>query len=193
MVWAALAGAVGAVLVIAGVPKVGDRARTERSVHGYRLLPDPLVPVVAAILPWAEIVLGAALVLGVLPCITGSAAAALFGVFFLALTVNLLRGRRDLDCGCFAFAAGAAEIAHIGWGHALRAAGLAVAAVLVAAAPVLTVFERVAGAGIGVFAVAVTAVGLYARSVMSFGRRPVDDYLTPAAVRLRAVSATSRY
>ncbi|WP_063130262.1 MauE/DoxX family redox-associated membrane protein [Nocardia fusca] len=193
MLWAALAGAVGTVLVIAGVPKAGDLARTERSVRGYRLLPDPLVPVVAAVLPWVEIVLGAALVLGLVPRATGSAAAALFVVFFLALTVNLLRGRRDLDCGCFAFAASEAEIAQIGWRHALRAAGLAVAAVLVAAAPVPTVFERAAGAGIGVFAVTVAAVGLYVRSVMAFGRRPVDDYLTPAAVRLRAVSASSRY
>ncbi|MFI5715468.1 MauE/DoxX family redox-associated membrane protein [Nocardia sp. NPDC051750] len=193
MVWAALAGAVGTVLVIAGVPKVADRARTERSVRGYRLLPDPLVPVVAAALPWAEIVLGAALVLGLVPRVAGFAAAALFVVFFLALTVNLLRGRRDLDCGCFAFAAGKDEIARIGWWHALRAAGPAVAAVLVAVAPVLTVAERAAGAGIGVFAVAVVAVGLYARSVMSFGRRPVDDYLTPAAVEIRAVSSSSRY
>lgn len=193
MLWAALAGAVGTVLVIAGVPKVVYRARTERSVRGYRLLPNPLVPVVAAVLPWAEIVLGAALVLGVVPRVSGVAAAALFVVFFLALTVNLLRGRRDLDCGCFAFAADQGEVPHIGWWHALRAAGLAVVAVLVAGAPVPTVAERAAGAGIGVFAVAVVAVGLYARSVMSFGRRPVDDYLTPAAVRLRAVSALSRY
>ncbi|MGI5221536.1 MauE/DoxX family redox-associated membrane protein [Nocardia sp. CA-290969] len=193
MLWAALAGAVGTVLVIAGVPKTVDRARTERSVRGYRLLPDPLVVVVAAVLPWAEIVVGAALVSGLVPRVTGSAAAALFVVFFLALTVNLLRGRRDLDCGCFAFAAGGAEIAHIGWWHAIRAAGLAVAAVLVAAAPAITVVERAAGAGIGVFGVAVAAVGLYARSVMAFGRRPVDDYLTPAAVQLRAVSSLSRY
>ncbi|MEU4312162.1 MauE/DoxX family redox-associated membrane protein [Nocardia sp. NPDC024068] len=193
MLWAALAGAVGTVLVIAGVPKVADRARMERSVRGYRLLPDPLVPVVAAALPWAEIVLGAALVLGVVPRVSGFAAAGLFLAFFLALTVNLLRGRRDLDCGCFAFAADRGEVAHIGWWHALRAAGLTVAAVLVAVAPVPTVAERAAGAGTGVFAVAVVAVGLYARSVMSFGRRPVDDYLTPAAVRLRAVPAPSRY
>ncbi|WP_216912452.1 MauE/DoxX family redox-associated membrane protein [Nocardia noduli] len=193
MLSAALSSGIGAVLVLAGVPKVGDRARMTRAVRGYRLLPDSFAPVVGAGLPWLEIVLGVALVLGVAPRITGAVAAALFAAFFVALTVNLVRGRRDLDCGCFAFGAGAEEIAHIGWWHASRAAALAIAAAVVAGSPALSGVERAAGAGIGIFVVAVVAVGVYARSVMSLGRRPVDDYLSAAAVELRAVSSLSRY
>ncbi len=193
MLWAALSSALGATLLWAGVPKVGDRARLTRAVRGYRLLPDALAPWIATVLPWVEIVLGAALVIGGAPRLAGAAAAALFAVFFAALTVNLARGRRDLDCGCFAFAAGGDEVARIGWWHAVRAAVLAISAAVLVTTPPLSGFDRAAGAGIGLFAVAVLGVGLYARSVMSLGRRPVDDYLTDAAIELRAVSALSRY
>lgn len=193
MWWAALASAIGAVLMVAGIPKIGDLERMTRAVRGYRILPDALTPVVATVLPWVEIVLGAALVLGVAPALAGAAAAVVFATFFVALTVNLARGRRELECGCFAFGAGREEIAHIGWWHAARAAGLAAAAAVTVATPATTWLDRATGAGIGLLVVAVIMVGGYARSVMTPGHRPVDDYLTDAAIELRAVSTLSRY
>lgn len=193
MLWAALSSGLGAVLVMAGVPKARDRTRTTRSVRGFQLLPDSAASVVGTVLPWLEIVLGVVLIVGVANLVAGIAAAALFAAFFLALAVNLVRDRRDLDCGCFAFGAGSDEVAHIRWWHAVRTAVFALTAVLVAAVPPLSLVERVAGAGIGVFAIAVIGVGIYARSVMSLGRRPVDDYLSAAAIEMRAVSSLSRY
>lgn len=193
MLWAALSGGLGAALVLAGVPKAKDRARTTRSVRGFELLPSWAAAVVGAVLPWLEIGLGVVLIAGVAHLVAGVVAAALFAVFFLALAVNLVRGRRDLDCGCFAFGAGADEVAHISWWHAARAASFALGAVLGAVAAPVSPLEHAAGAGIGIFAVAVVGVGLYARSVMSPGRRPIDDYLSAAAIELRAVSSVSRY
>lgn len=193
MLWAALSSLVGAVLLVAGVPKVRDRERMIRVVRGYKMLPDGMAVVVGTVLPWIEIVLGIALITGTAPSISGSLAAALFVVFFLGLSVNLIRGRRELDCGCFAFGGGADEIEHIGWWHSARASAFALASASTMLSPDITALDRVAGAGIGMFAVAVVCVGLYVRSFMSFGRRPIDDYLTNAAIEMRAVSSISRY
>ncbi|MET4049612.1 MULTISPECIES: MauE/DoxX family redox-associated membrane protein [unclassified Rhodococcus (in: high G+C Gram-positive bacteria)] len=193
MLWAAMSSVVGAVLLVAGVPKVRDRDRMVRAVRGYRLLPESMATAVGNTLPWLEIVLGLALVLVLAPTVTGALAAAMFFVFFAALTINLVRGRRDLDCGCFAFSAGGDEVAHIGWWHAARAGSFALLAAVVTFTPALEFGERIAGIGVGLFVVGLVCVGVYARSVMSFGRRPIDDYLTNAAIELRAVKSVSRY
>jgi hypothetical protein len=193
MLWAALSSIVGGILLVAGVPKLKDDGRTVRAVKGYRLLPDAAATVVGRTLPAAEVAVGCVLVLGIAPFLSGLAAAALFAAFFVGLAVNLARGRRDLDCGCFAFAAGGDEIPHIGWWHAARAAGFALAATVVTATPQLGVVDRVAGAAVGLFVVGMVCVALYARSVMSFGRRPIDNYLTNAAIEFRATSSVSRY
>ncbi|RRQ27483.1 methylamine utilization protein [Rhodococcus sp. Eu-32] len=193
MLWAALSSVVGAVLLVAGIPKVGDRDRMARLVRGYELLPDAAAGVVGAALPWVEIILGSVLLLGIAPSVGGIVSAALFVTFFAGLTANLLRGRRDIDCGCFAFGGGADEVERIGWWHSARAAAFAIVSVVVVVTPALSVLERVAGAGIGVFGVGLVCVGLYARSVMSFGRRPIDDYLSNAAIEMRAVQSVSRY
>ena len=193
MLWAALSCVVGAVLLVAGIPKVRDGQAMIRAVRGYRVLPDPVAVVVGRVLPWLEIVLGVGLILGIAPRVTGAVASAMFLAFFAGLTINLLRGRRDLDCGCFAFSAGSEEIAHIGWWHSVRAAAFAILAAAVTLTPEIGMLDRITGAGIGLFVVALACVGVYARSVMSFGRRPIDDYLTNAAIELRAISSVSRY
>ncbi|MBM7415780.1 MULTISPECIES: MauE/DoxX family redox-associated membrane protein [Nocardiaceae] len=193
MLWAAISSLVGGILLVAGVPKLNDGGRTVRAVRGFRLLPEALVSPVGRALPAVEVIVGAALVFGVAPLVSGSAAIVLFASFAVGLTVNLLRGRRDLDCGCFAFAAGTDEIPHIGWWHVARAAMLTLLSAAVVLAPTVTTVDRIAGTGIGLFVVATACVAVYARSVMSFGRRPIDDYLTNAAIEYRAGSSISRY
>ncbi len=115
------------VLLLAGVPKVRDREGLLRVVRGYRILPAPLERLVAATLPSVEIALGVALIAGFAPRIAAAVATVLFTGFCVGLTVNLLRGRRELDCGCFAFG-NEGEAPRIGWFHAVRAATLAVVA-----------------------------------------------------------------
>jgi hypothetical protein len=94
MVWAAISAALGAVMLVAGLPKLGDREGMIRVVRGYEL-------------------------------------------------------PGDLDVG-----------------------------------------DRLAGGALGVTVVALVAVALTALSVMNLGRRPVDDYLTDAAIEMRTVSAS---
>nr|WP_300397365.1 MauE/DoxX family redox-associated membrane protein [uncultured Rhodococcus sp.] len=193
MLWAVVSSAVGAILVVAGLPKIKEPERMARAVRGYRLLPEKFAGVVGRVLPVAEVAVGLALIIGVLPKIAGGAAVVMFLAFFFGLTVNLLRGRRDLDCGCFAFAAGADEVARIGWWHSARAAVLAVLAATVVLTPTIGMIDRVAGTLVGLFVVGLVCVGVYARTFMSFGRRPIDGSLTNASMEMRAAASVSRY
>lgn len=194
MLWTMIAAAVGGVLLLAGVPKVRDREGVLRAVRGYRILPAPLERLVAATLPSVEIALGVALIAGFAPRIAAAVAAVLFTGFCFGLTVNLLRGRRELDCGCFAFAADDAA-PRIGWFHAVRAAALAgVAGALAATTPTApTPAEHVlAVAGVLVVLAAIVAA-VQLRSVVHLGRRPVDAHLSKASIELLVASAISRY
>lgn len=96
-----LAGAcgVGLVFVHAGLSKLLHRDVLPGVIANYRLLPDALVAPVAAVLPWAELALGLALLAGG-PPFAVVPALVLLGVFAVAMAVNIARGRRSIDCGC---------------------------------------------------------------------------------------------
>jgi hypothetical protein len=70
-------------------------------VANYRLLPVVLVGPVTYALPPAEAAIGATLPTGLIAPWTEVAAAVLLGAFAVAMAINLLRGRRHIDCGCF--------------------------------------------------------------------------------------------
>ena len=193
MVWVVLASILGGTLLLAGFPKLRDRDGLLTVVQGYRLLPAGAERGVATALPFVEVAVGIALILGIGGPWPAAAAALLFAAFTAGLTVNLVRGRRDLDCGCFAF--GAHEVPRIGWFHAGRAASFAAAALVLASAGTVdaTAPERVAAVVGGLLAVLAVVAVAQIRSVVHVGRRPVDDYLTAASIRLRATSTVSRY
>lgn len=70
-------------------------------VHNYRLLPEPLVRPVAYLLPPFEGMVAFGLLVEPARPYAAVAAAVLLVVFAVAMGVNLARGRRDIDCGCF--------------------------------------------------------------------------------------------
>lgn len=89
-----------AILGAAGFNKLADSRAFRAIVANYGVLPPILVTPVAYALPYVE--LGAALGL-LIPGTRRMAAVValvLLAIFTCALIVNLLRGRRDLDCGC---------------------------------------------------------------------------------------------
>lgn len=116
--------ALALLLGIAAIGKLRQRARWHDALAAYRLLPDILLAPVALALPIAELATAAGLVAGVAPA--GIAAALLLLVFAGAMAVNLLRGRRALDCGCNP----AARPQPISWALVARNTGLAGLAVL---------------------------------------------------------------
>jgi hypothetical protein len=116
------------VLLAAARHKLADRARFRAALSGYGLLPERLVPGVAAAVPAAEGALALALLAPGLGATPALCTAALLALYAAAIAVNLLRGRRAIDCGC------GARPRPIGWALVARNA-LLVALSLAAALP----------------------------------------------------------
>jgi hypothetical protein len=191
MVWALLAPLTGGILIAAAVPKLRDSESLLRAVRGYRLLPAGAERAVARLLPYAESAAGVLLVAGVMVRYAAAAACLMFLAFCTGLTVNLLRGRRELDCGCFAFGSDD-DVPHIGWFHALRALALALAAGVQAAAYEGTgLAGHVLGVALAALLLAVVFALAQVRLVVHPGRRTVDTHLARAADALRNSSASS--
>jgi uncharacterized membrane protein YphA (DoxX/SURF4 family) len=90
----------GAIFAAAAVPKILDPPAFAHMVYNYRLLPGSAVNAVALVLPWIEIWVGVALILGFWKRTAAGLAGVLLLVFIGALTVNLARGN-PVNCGCF--------------------------------------------------------------------------------------------
>jgi hypothetical protein len=142
---------VGLIFLTAGVSKFRHRALLPGVVANYRLLPPSLVAPVAAILPIAEILIGAALIAGIAPvALPVVLAMLLLGLFAAAMAINIARGRTQIDCGC-----GRSQLRHpIGWGLVARnmvLAGLLAPRLL--PAPVLSPIDLAAGiaGGLAIF------------------------------------------
>lgn len=90
----------GVVWIVAGALKLPDPASSVRAVRAYDLLPESLVPTVGHLLPAVEIVVGAALVLGVLTRGAALVSAVLFVLFVVGISSVWARGI-EIECGCF--------------------------------------------------------------------------------------------
>lgn len=92
----ALAGVIG----VAGLHKLRSPRHYGAVVEAYRLLPRGSGTAVALALGTLEALSGLAILLPSAHVAGLLAAAGLFALYFVAIAVNLLRGRRDIDCGC---------------------------------------------------------------------------------------------
>jgi hypothetical protein len=91
---------IGGLFLWAGLSKLGSPLQTLATVYSYQVvLPDLLASLVAAALPWMEILLGTALLAGIwLPVATGWTATLL--VFFSMMTAQAWWRELPIDCGC---------------------------------------------------------------------------------------------
>ncbi|WP_219412714.1 MauE/DoxX family redox-associated membrane protein [Pseudonocardia nigra] len=89
-----------AVWLISGVLKVIDPDQTYIAVRAYDVLPDPVVEVIAALLPWVEIALGVLLLAGNGVRVVALLSVALLLVFVAGVAQAWARGL-SIDCGCF--------------------------------------------------------------------------------------------
>ena len=102
--WTALAARllVGAVLIYAGASKTSAPAEEfALIIDSYALIPPSLALPLAGVLPWLELLVGWALLLGVNGRAAASAALGMFGLFLAALGSVVLRGIPLPNCGCF--------------------------------------------------------------------------------------------
>ena len=82
--------------------KARDLQAFRAALAGYRLLPERAVGAAALALVGLELATAAALLAS---RAGGALALALLGAYTLAIALNLARGRREIDCGCFGPAA----------------------------------------------------------------------------------------
>jgi hypothetical protein len=94
----------GLLLLAAAVHKVRDVGAFRRTLDGYRLVPGPLVPRIAAIVIVSELGLAALLVGGAAREESLLGGGALVLAYAGAIALNLWRGRRSIDCGCVGIA-----------------------------------------------------------------------------------------
>jgi uncharacterized membrane protein YphA (DoxX/SURF4 family) len=100
--WLSLAVRVslGALFIYASLQKIADPPAFAQMLWNYRLLPGVLINPLALVLPWLELLAGAALVAGVLRKGASLVIAAMLLAFIGALSIDLMRGLA-VDCGCF--------------------------------------------------------------------------------------------
>jgi putative oxidoreductase len=92
--------ALGAIFVVAALPKIADPPSFAHMIYNYRILPAGLINFSTIVMPWVELLCGLALILGVWTKPARSIVAAMLVVFMIAIAINLLRDNA-IDCGCF--------------------------------------------------------------------------------------------
>ncbi len=112
----------GAVFLLAGAAKLGDRAGASKAVGDFGL-PRRLAQPLSLLLSVAEILIAVALIVAPLAWYGACAALALLAIFILGIGVNLAGGRKP-DCHCF----GQLHSAPVGWTTLARNGLLAAAA-----------------------------------------------------------------
>lgn len=88
------------VFMSAALGKLGNRTAFTKTVFDYQLLPKRGVHFVASSLPLIELAIGLLLISGIAVKLAALASSILLLGFMLAIGTNLLRGRRNVSCGC---------------------------------------------------------------------------------------------
>lgn len=82
------------------IGKLRDLGRFVEAFGSYELLAPSVRPLIARLLPFAELAVALALLSTALRGFAAIAGGALLIAYALAITINLRRGRHDLACGC---------------------------------------------------------------------------------------------
>ncbi|MBI1731205.1 MAG: methylamine utilization protein MauE [Gammaproteobacteria bacterium] len=88
------------IFIAAGAHKFHDPARFGAALGAYGLLPEVLVRPAALLLPLGEFMIAFGLLFPQARSIAAWSSVLLIGAYTLAIGINLLRGRRNIDCGC---------------------------------------------------------------------------------------------
>lgn len=82
-----------------------SKLRHQEEFHGvvrnFRLMPEWLATPFAKVLPWLEIAIAVGLMVDASVPFAAAGASILLVAFAIAIGINVARGRKAIDCGCF--------------------------------------------------------------------------------------------
>jgi uncharacterized membrane protein YphA (DoxX/SURF4 family) len=90
----------GGVLFIAGYLKVSAPDKSQMAVRAYEMLPISVANALGLVLPFAEVAIGALLILGSLTRAMAALGGFTMVIFIIAISQAWVRGL-NIDCGCF--------------------------------------------------------------------------------------------
>lgn len=87
-------------LIAAGMHKLAERLRFQGILAAYQILPAFLIVPLSLLIPVFELLLGLGWAIGWRIGLVATATASLFALYAVAMSINLIRGRSYIDCGC---------------------------------------------------------------------------------------------
>lgn len=172
----ATAFGVGLVFVQAAFSKLRYRELVPGVVANYRLLPEMLVAPVATALPIVELAVGLCLMAGG-QRLAVMAAIALLMAFAASMAINIVRGRRSIDCGC-----GRSQLRQpLGWALVVRnvvLAALIAPRLLAAPQPGLSELAIALAGGVSLFLLFTLFNAIVALSVSPLSLRMAGGHAT---------------
>ena len=114
--WHVIRWLMAGVFAVACVHKLRSMDAFENVVRDYAVLPAAMAPLTSRLVIVCEIVVVTGLVSGLWMPVAAGLATVLLAVYGAGMAINLARGRRHIDCGCFG-PAGGGETRHglSGW------------------------------------------------------------------------------
>lgn len=91
----------GMIFLVSSVSKVSAPRRFANTLIAFRLIPNSWAQPFAIILIGAEAIIAALLLIGWQSRISAGLCGFLLVIFTVAIGLNIIRGRTDLECGCF--------------------------------------------------------------------------------------------
>ena len=88
------------VFVLAGFHKCRAPKEFAATLNNYKILPEGLDRQAVYLIPVVEIMTGVALLIPATTRLAALSVGVLLSVYIAAIGINLLRGRRNIDCGC---------------------------------------------------------------------------------------------
>jgi uncharacterized membrane protein len=127
VVGAIVSGSCGLLFAVAGAHKLRERADFAEILAGYRVLPARLVSAASLLVPTLECLIAIGLLVPSVRERASLVGGVLLAVYAAAMGLNLLRGRRQLSCGCLGPHGGGAISAALVGRNVLVALALAAA------------------------------------------------------------------